>query len=179
MSIRRRSSRSLRSIPQEKICQSLWAVPQHLSREREARDAPQHNHLYQLFGGTDHAASPVSEELAWNRRQQSRLRPNVVLNVLLPHALNRSRTHHPYLLEGIIVLQRDHIVRKGDELKVVRRYCDVSKHALFFEDASDQRGRPGNQKKGVRVLLRLSSMSFDLVLRQMSGTTIVDGQMEA
>ena len=49
-----------------------------------------------------------------------------------------ARTHHPDLLESIVVLERDDVFREGDELEVVGRNGDITEHALFLEYAGDQ-----------------------------------------
>lgn len=77
-----------------------------------------------------------------------------------------SRTHHPYLLEGVVILQRNDVVSDGYELEVVRGHRDITEDALLLKDMRDQGGRPRDEKYGVCVFLVLPGMSPNLVLRQ-------------
>ena len=86
---------------------------------------------------------------------------------MIGNACCGSRTHHPYLLERIIILQRDYVIGDGNELEVVRGHRDIAEHALFLKNTRDEGGRPRNEEYGVCVFLVLPGMLLDLVLRQM------------
>ena len=63
------------------------------------------------------------------------------------------------MLEGYNILSNRY------ELQVIRGYCYVAQDTFFLKNASDESRCPGNQEKGIVMFLRLSSVSFDLILR--------------
>lgn len=72
-------------------------------------------------------------------------------------------TYDPQLLERIIVLERDDIIRYGNELEIVRRNGHIAQHALLFKYPRDQRGHPRDHEERISVLPRFPSVSLDLV----------------
>ena len=80
----------------------------------------QRNLLCPLSEGTTHRAFVMLLMLERNYKRQSRPHPvfdDGYKNVL---HLRAEQTHDPYLIESIVVLQRDYILREWDELQIVR-----------------------------------------------------------